>query len=181
MPSQDVTTWTSDTCGCRLYTRVDAAGNTIFLDHQQVIAEQQARIQAGDPTANRELTRPARLCPDHANLGHTLSQALVGVIRGEQGRRNRILSMAHGQVDIAPEGYEWSFTPDRVLHVRIGKLTPQQMARGSALENMGRFLTPSERAEANLLLRGDPLSAIERSQLQTQADLEFGPGKAVVS
>lgn len=180
MPPQDCTTWSPDTCGCKLYIRVDALGNTIFLDHQAVRAEHQARIQAGDPSANPVLAQPASICSDHANLGHTLSQALIGVIRSEQARRNRALALAQSVVDIAPQGYEWSFTPDRVLHVRIGRMTPQQRARGVTLEGVGRFLTPGEVAELNLLLVGSPLSALERSQLQTQADLEFGPGKVVV-
>lgn len=181
MPPQDATIWSPDTCGCQLYIRVDAAGNPVFIHSDDVRAEHQARIAAGDPTANPVLAEPHQACPDHAALGHVPSQALIGVIQEEQARRNRALALAKAIVDVAPQGFEWSFASDRTLHVRIGKLSPAQRARGRLLEGAGRFLTPAEVAELNLLMVGNPLSAAERSMLQVQAELEFGPGKVLVS
>ncbi len=87
MTRQNVTLWKPNTCDCEFYIRLDEQGDIVFLDYEEVKAEQQKRIAAKDPAVNPILCHPHKICPRHATQGHKLGQNLVTVIKEEQARK----------------------------------------------------------------------------------------------
>jgi len=118
MPKQDATLWRPDTCDCEFYIQLDKQGNTVFLDADDVRREHQARIDAGDPTANRTLAPKAKLCDPHVAKGHQLHQNLISVVVEEQSRRDSAIALAmEVDPDTKREDVQWFYDPQRVLHL----------------------------------------------------------------
>lgn len=117
MSRQDATLWSPDTCDCEFYFRVENS-KTIFLDHEVVQAEQQRRIDAGDPSANKQLAPKAKLCAAHAAHGHRLHQNLISVVEEEQSRRDSAIALVKDtDPDMKREEVQWFYDSGRVLHV----------------------------------------------------------------
>lgn len=130
---QDALQWKPDTCGCQLYIRVEQ-GKVVFLDDASVRTQHQARIDAGDPTANPVLAPPALLCREHADLGITMDKGLIPVIREEQTRRDQVLALAKTVV-AGLEDFVWWFDAQRVLRVVIADITEAKRGQIQALVN----------------------------------------------
>ena len=139
MARQDATLWRPDTCDCEFYIRVDSDGNPIYLDHNQVIAEHQARINAKDPTANPVISRPAKACDVHSGMGHSVGKTLFNVVKEENQRKNIALDEVRKALDIPDDKAGeindhcvWSFDQDRNLNVMV--ISPLAQAKRSALQ-----------------------------------------------
>ena len=84
MPRQDAIFWEPDTCDCRFYMR----GDGTFLSDEEVRAEHQARIDAGDSTAIKDLAPAAsRVCNAHRHIGK--NQALAETVKEESRRKGK--------------------------------------------------------------------------------------------
>jgi hypothetical protein len=127
MPRQDVTLWKPDTCDCELYFTIGFDGEVVFVDAEDVRYMQQARIASGDPSANKALAPPAKLCSAHAAKGHRLYQNLISVIKEEQSRRDSAIALVkEADPETKPEEVQWFYDSDRLLHV----LAPQKVNKG---------------------------------------------------
>lgn len=178
MARQNVLRITQDICGCAYYITRDAAGKVAFVDYETVAREQQARIDAGDPSVNTTLSPPDRICEAHKNIG--LGQALVDAIAAEQKRKLDAWVVAHAELQKILPGVYAGQAYDNFLKRVLDQLEPAQLLKYTldanfkkevdaiALENITHQLFRAEfDAARNLKIRmANPLTKAQKDSLQ---------------
>jgi len=119
MSNNSIRLWSPDTCSCVIHQAYDdtiAPADTVFTFVTEEQAEElvSARRRAGDKHINRNKQPPAKLCPAHASLGHTVNR--FNIVLAENRLKNGVLAAAQEvNPDVKPSDYRWSFDADRNL------------------------------------------------------------------